>query len=191
MDLDFFELDGMTPETNMSEEKSDINTFFEFRWYQWVYFRDTYVTFPRDMVALGSSYGPNIDVGPALTAKILRNNGQQVHRSTYRALPPDELVNPDEMKACDEFDTVVGEKLCPAASAEAFESDRILLHQILISSGFTNPSGVNAIYVYLWTCCPLFLRILEVSVGPTSIIKPQYLPMTNLSPGKVTDVPLK
>ena len=29
----------------------------------------------------------------------------------------------DEIKACDEFDTVIGEKLCPAASTEAFESD--------------------------------------------------------------------
>ena len=80
--LDIFELDGMTPKTNMSGETSDITTLCEFRWYQWVYIRDTSVTFPGDNLVLGRYCGPSIDVGPALTPKIPRNNGQQVHRST-------------------------------------------------------------------------------------------------------------
>ena len=53
----------------------------------------------------------------------MRKNGQQVHRSTYRALTPDELVNPDDIKACDEFDTAIEEKVGPAASAKYFEID--------------------------------------------------------------------
>ena len=81
------------------------------------------MTFPGYKLVLGRYFGPSIDVGPALTAKILRNNGQQVHRSTYGSLTPDELVNPDEIKACDEVDTTIDEKLGPAASAKAFESD--------------------------------------------------------------------
>ena len=44
--LDIFKLDGITPETKMLGETSDITTFCEFGWYQWVYFRDTSVTFP-------------------------------------------------------------------------------------------------------------------------------------------------
>ena len=43
--------------------------------------------------------------------------------STYRELTPDELVNPDEIKACDEFYTAIEDKLGPAASAKDFESD--------------------------------------------------------------------
>ena len=39
------------------------------------------------------------------------------------ALTPDELVNPDDIKACNEFETNIGEKLGPAASSEYFESD--------------------------------------------------------------------
>ena len=35
----------------------------------------------------------------------------------------DELVNPDYIKACDEFDTAIGEKLVPEESAKDFESD--------------------------------------------------------------------
>ena len=43
--LSIFELVGMTPETKMSGKTSDITSFCEFGWYQWVYFRDTSVTF--------------------------------------------------------------------------------------------------------------------------------------------------
>ena len=99
MDLDIFELDEMTPETKMAGETSDITTFCEFGLYQWVYFRDTSVTFPGDKLVLGRYCGTSIDVGPVLTAKILINNGQQVHRYTYRAVILDELVNTDEIKA--------------------------------------------------------------------------------------------
>ena len=83
--MDIFELDGMTPKTQMSGETSDISTFCEFGWYQWVYFRDTSVDFPGNTLVIGRYCGPSIDVGPALTAKILRKNWQQVHSYTYRA----------------------------------------------------------------------------------------------------------
>ena len=81
------------------------------------------MTFPGDKLVLGSYCGPSIDVGPALTAKILRNNGKQFHRYTYRSLKPDELVDPDDIKACDEFDTVIEEILGPAVSDKDFEID--------------------------------------------------------------------
>ena len=74
-------------------------------------------------MVLGSYCGPSIDVGPALNAKILGNNGQQVHRSLYRALIQYEFLNPGEIKSHDEFDTAIEEKLGPAASAKDFESD--------------------------------------------------------------------
>ena len=113
----------MTPETKMSRETSDLTTFYEFGWYQWDYFRDKSVTLPGDKLVLWRYCGPIIEVEPELTTKILRNNGQQVHRSTYRALTPDELVNPDDIKARDEIDTAIKEKLGPAASVKDFESD--------------------------------------------------------------------
>ena len=123
MALDIFDLGGMTPKTNISGEKYDITTFCKFCWYQWVYFRDTSVTFPGDKLVLGRYSGTSIDVEPALTDRILRNNEQQAQSSTYRALKPYELVNPDYIKARDKFDTAIGEKLGPASSAKYFESD--------------------------------------------------------------------
>ena len=86
--LDIFEIYGMTPETKMSGETSDITTFCEFGWYQWVYFRDTSVTFHGGKLVLGRYCGPSIDVGPALNSNIPRKNAQQLHRSTYRSLTP-------------------------------------------------------------------------------------------------------
>ena len=76
------------------------------------------MTFPGDKMVLGRYCGPSIEVGPALTAKIMRKNGPQVHRSTYTPLTPDELVNPNGIKVCDEFKTAIGKNLGLAASAE-------------------------------------------------------------------------
>ena len=81
------------------------------------------MTLPGDKLVLGRYFGPSIDVWPALNSKILRKNGQHVHRSTYSSLTPDELVNPDEIKARDEFYTAIEEKLGPATSAKYFDSD--------------------------------------------------------------------
>ena len=38
--------------------------------------------FPDDILELGHYHGPSIDVGPAMTAKILTQNGQVLHQST-------------------------------------------------------------------------------------------------------------
>ena len=122
MFLDIFELYRMNPDTKISGETSDITIFCRFGWYQWVYFRDTYVTVPRYKLVLVRYCGPSIDVGPVLTAKIMRKNGQQVHRYKYRELTSYESVNPDDIKASDDFDTDIGEKLGHKASAKYFES---------------------------------------------------------------------
>ena len=80
---DIFELNGEVPETIVSGETSDISQFCELEWYEWVYFRDTSVQFPEDKAVLGRYLGPSIDIGPAMTAKILKANGEVVYRSTY------------------------------------------------------------------------------------------------------------
>ena len=80
--LDIFELDRMITKIKMSGGTSEKNDFYKFGWYQWVYFRDTYVTLTGDNLAIGRYCGTSIDVGTALTANIMINNRQQVHIST-------------------------------------------------------------------------------------------------------------
>ena len=45
-------------------------------------FRDTSVSYPDDTMVLGRDLGPAIDIGPAMTWKILKANGKVVYRST-------------------------------------------------------------------------------------------------------------
>ena len=67
-------------------ETADISKFAEFGWYDWIKFRDTNVPYPDDKLVLGRYLGPSTDIGPAMTAKILKQNGQYVHRTTFRGL---------------------------------------------------------------------------------------------------------
>ena len=80
------------PATVISGETSDISTFCQHSWYEWLKFRDTTIAFPDSKEVLGRYLGPSIDIGPAMTAKILKANGQVVHRSTYRSLTDQEWV---------------------------------------------------------------------------------------------------
>ena len=58
-------------------------------------FQDETAMFPDDVLKLGPYLGSSIDFGQAMTAKILTENGQVLHRSTNRPLTPDELSDKD------------------------------------------------------------------------------------------------
>ena len=65
---------------------SDISQF-------WVMFRDEPIQYPDENPILGRYLGPEIDVGPEMTAKIMRVNGEVLHQSTYRGLKEEEWTN--------------------------------------------------------------------------------------------------
>jgi len=73
---------GETPETIMTGTTADISHICEFGWFDWVMFRHNAPTYPDDRMILGQYLGTATDVGLALTAKILKSNGQYVCRST-------------------------------------------------------------------------------------------------------------
>ena len=77
---------GEVPETIMTGSTTNISHICEFGWYDWVMFRDNVPSFPDN-----SYLGPATDVGSALTAKILKSNGQTVCRSTLHHLTNEEL----------------------------------------------------------------------------------------------------
>ena len=118
---DIYELGGEVPETIMSGETSDISSFCELGWYQWCKFRDVAAPFPQDKMVLGRYLGPSIDIGPAMTAKILKSNGQVIHTSTYRALTPDELGSDEQVKMRDAFDLLINAKLGAKTSSADLE----------------------------------------------------------------------
>ena len=77
-----YHLKGEVPETVMSGETADISKFAEYSWYEWIKFRDTTVAYPETKLTLRRYLGLSTDIEPAMTAKIIKANGQYVHRST-------------------------------------------------------------------------------------------------------------
>jgi hypothetical protein len=101
---DIFSLQGEVPEMVMSSKTLDISQFCKFTFYDWVMFQDEPVAFPDDNLVLGRYLGPAINVGPALTAKILKANGQVVYHLTYRQLTVAELENAVHVSMRTKFD---------------------------------------------------------------------------------------
>ena len=110
-----FDLDHQTPEAKMNGISADISDICEFEFYEWVMFNDPQGTFPETKFYLGRWIGPAVDVGSALTYKILKSNGQVVPRSTIRHLTRDKLTNPDHIATRKAFDdNIIQKKGVPA-----------------------------------------------------------------------------
>ena len=108
---DIYELNGEVPETLVTGQPSDISPFVEHPWYGWVKYWDPNVAFPDSKEVLGRWLGPSIDVGPAMTSKILQANGQVIHAATYRGLNEDELTDPKHLEEQKEFDASIKKRL--------------------------------------------------------------------------------
>ena len=114
------ELDRLVPETIMSGQKADISHFAKFAWYDWIKFYDILTGYPEPKEVLGQWLGPAIDIGPAMTSKILKPNGQVIYTLTYQALTDDEMANPNEIKLHEDFNAAVTNQLgAPISDSES------------------------------------------------------------------------
>ncbi len=105
----------------MTGTTADISHISEFGWYDWVMFRDNTPTFPDDNIVLGRYLGPATDVGGMMTAKILKENGQFVYRSTLRHLTKHETDSPVHKDMWRRFDKSVEDILGPSAVDADFD----------------------------------------------------------------------
>jgi hypothetical protein len=121
--LDIYGLEGQVPESKIKGETVDISTIAEYAWYEWVKFRDTAAKFPVSKIQLGRDLGAAIDIGPAMTRKILKQNGSIMYRSSVRPLTQDEMQSPTEKKEREEFDIAIEEKFGPAMNKDDFQND--------------------------------------------------------------------
>ena len=95
--LDLYQLQGQVPEMILSGQKADKSLFVECRWYEFIRWYDVKAQFPQPRERYGRWLGPYFDIGPAMTAKILKENGQVLHLSTYRPLNEIELSDSGEL----------------------------------------------------------------------------------------------
>jgi hypothetical protein len=111
-------LAGQVPKTMVSGETANISSITELKWYEWVMFRDTSISSPDAKMVLGHDLGPALGIGPAMTRKVIKRNGEIVFRSTVRSLTPDEMAGPVRVKEREEFtetlNAVLGEALTEA-----------------------------------------------------------------------------
>ena len=105
---EIYMLDKEVPKTVMSGKTSDISQFFKLEWFKWVTVQDETVSFPDDVLKLGHYLGLSTNVGPAITTT---ENGQVLHRITYRPLTSDEFLDKDRSDAQEQFMARAYEKL--------------------------------------------------------------------------------
>ena len=95
------------PETIFSSQTSDIFPWEGIRWYDWYKFWDQEESFPEYKDILGRWLVPSLDVGPAITLKVLKSNRQLIHVSNLRPLNKIEEVHPDHIKERGIYDDMV------------------------------------------------------------------------------------
>jgi len=116
---------GQVPETIMTGSTTDISHITEFGWYDWVMYRDNVPSYPDDRLIMGRCLGPTMDIGSALTARILQLNGQFMCRSTLRHLTNEELQSFDHLDKCRQFNESIATHLGPASTVHNFPAGNL------------------------------------------------------------------
>ena len=104
----------------MTGHTADISNICEYPWYDRVIFRYQPITYPYFPVILGRYLGPAIDVGSAMTYKILKANGEHVCRTIVCLLKPTKLACSYHKQLRNEFEASVLESLGPADTISGF-----------------------------------------------------------------------
>lgn len=95
----------------MTEQTSDISPFAEHAWYEWVKFWDIRSLFLDPKEVSGRYLGPSLDIGPAMCAKMLKQNGQIVYLSTYRSLTQDNVDSPVKQQLQQTYNNAIQARL--------------------------------------------------------------------------------
>ena len=104
----------------MTGDTDYISTISSNGWHDWIKFYDPVGnSFPEDKYYLRCYLGPQIYIGPILTEKILKMNGEVVHQSTYWSLTTQDLNDEEDLRH--EFDKKIEEKLGPKAKVNNFD----------------------------------------------------------------------
>jgi hypothetical protein len=88
-----------------------------------VKFQDTDQSFPDSKEWLGRYLGPAIDIGPAMSLKVLKINGELMFRVSVRGLTLDEMQSPDEQKRRQEYNEVIKVELGKGMQYHEFKLD--------------------------------------------------------------------
>jgi hypothetical protein len=114
---------GKVSEMIMTGSTANISCICEFGWFDWVMFSDNVPTFPDVKLILGQYLGPTINVGSAMTVKILKSNGQTICRLTLWHLNDKEIYCPIHQEMCRVFNECFTHHLRPTATEQDFPAE--------------------------------------------------------------------
>ena len=106
-----FQLHGTNPHTATLSEEGDISNLCQYKWYEWVYFREQKEKFPFNREVLGRALGPARGEGNEMAQWILKANGKVVPRRTHRPLSVSEIHSETEKKKRETFDALIERRL--------------------------------------------------------------------------------
>ena len=107
----------------MSGNTSDISFISEFGWFQWVMYYNPTEVYPDAKPKMGRYLGPAIDVGTAMTHKVLLPNGDYLCRQSVCAWTPAEEANESMLAARKDFMKRVYDSLGPACQPGDFDEE--------------------------------------------------------------------
>ena len=102
---------GSTPHTALTSEESYISNIFQFKWYDWCYYRENKEKFPFNKELLGRILGPANGEGNEMAQWALKPNGRVVPRRIARPLNGAELCSEVKIRKHTFFDALIEGKL--------------------------------------------------------------------------------
>ena len=102
-----FQLDGQTPHFTVTGCEGDISNLCQYKWYDWIYYREGSAKFPLPREVLGRSLGPAKGEGNEMAQWCLKANGKIVPRRLTRPLSKSELSSETEQRKRKIFDELI------------------------------------------------------------------------------------
>jgi hypothetical protein len=102
-----FRLDGRNPHFSVTGQEGEISNLCQFKWYDWIYYREGSSNFPLPREVLGRTLGPAKGEGNEMAQWCLKANGNVAPRRTVRSLTPDELASETEIQKSVTFNELI------------------------------------------------------------------------------------
>ena len=84
--LNSYELQGQVLATILSWQTPDISLFVQHGWYDWIKYYYNHVRHPEPEEVYSNWLCPSVSIGSVMTSKILKQNAQILHLSTFCGL---------------------------------------------------------------------------------------------------------
>jgi hypothetical protein len=119
-----FQLDGQTPHFSVTGQEDDISNLCQFKWYEWVYYREGSATSPMPREILGRTLGPAKGEGNKMAQWCLKANDNVMPRRTVRPLTHDELASKTEKRKRETFTKLIKSRWGTSVSPPTDESNK-------------------------------------------------------------------